>query len=315
MQAKGPINPNQAKVMTPPGEPVPGFPISFSWHANYWPEIFDEQIKLIREDIARARVDDKMIVYLSCPISSRGGGYSGTNVEIAKTTERRLLTEWGDRFWILNPAQYQLESKEGTGLIMRHARALGYSDGDIAQLRQAAPPVAGDYMRMWTKVLVDESGFHTRAEGDPNLRNTGQHFDAFYFLGPTDGRKFFALGGGESVTAALEDYFSRKYSGDPDFRDAFSVSGLTWPTQRPQDDGKRREWDELRTRFFRFYSLRASVNFSLGSHDEWNIFRVINERRRNAANGDVGEQLGGFFDGRQIEPGAAESPLSKGYAR
>lgn len=100
-----------------------------------------------------------LIVYLSCPISARGGGYSGTNVDIAKFTERASLQRWGEGFWIPNPAQYQLESKAGTGLMERHASQLGL---DLDKLRKLSNspggtrvPSGGDYMRMWTKVLVE----------------------------------------------------------------------------------------------------------------------------------------------------------------
>ncbi len=36
-----------------------------------------------------------------------------------------LLEKWGEGFWILNSAQYQLESKAGTGLMNEHAEYLG----------------------------------------------------------------------------------------------------------------------------------------------------------------------------------------------
>ena len=122
------------KKTTQIGCPVEGFDIQFEWKTNEWLNIFDEQIALIKSDIARARAEDRVIVYLSCPISSRGGGYSSTNVDIAKHTERRLLADWGHRFWILNPAQYQLESKEGTGLIIQHAKKLGISGAALRRL-------------------------------------------------------------------------------------------------------------------------------------------------------------------------------------
>jgi hypothetical protein len=76
----------------------------------------------------------------------------------------------------------------------------------------------------------------------------------------------------------------------------------------------------LRTEFLRFYGLRASANFSLGSHDEWSIFRLINagRRKKTAApgmlGGDIGEQLAGFFDRNQVDPASSEAPLSPGYA-
>jgi hypothetical protein len=313
-------------------EPVPGFPIKFCWHKNYWPCIFDKQVALIRSDIKRARADGKLIVYLSCPISPRGGGDQSTNVDIAKGVERRLLSQWGERFWILNPAQYQLESKEGTGLMEKHAADCDY---DLAELRAAAPPGGGDYMRMWTQVLVvdqDAYEFKDRSSKLPKLKNSGQHFDAFYFLGPKDVYDFFLGGARITLTAAIETHFARKFATDPNFRTAYSIPGLIWgansqghqkrthTAQRDQAD-LMMQWAEMRRQYVRFYSLRASVNFSLGSHDEWEIFRQINIRRRTALQGpngdDLGipEQLAGFFDQSQIDPSASEGDLSRGYAR
>src|ERR1019366_3811327 len=90
--------------------PLPGFPMKYVWHTGPWYEIFNKQIELIQADIRRAKAEDKLVIYLSCPISSRGGGYSSSNVDVAKHIERSLLERWGEAFWILNPAQYQLES-------------------------------------------------------------------------------------------------------------------------------------------------------------------------------------------------------------
>jgi hypothetical protein len=306
------------------GKPVADFPLEFEWQTNDWLKIFDEHVDLIKSDIYRAKMEDRVIVYLSCPISSRGGGYHGTNVEIAKHTERRLLADWGHRFWILNPAQYQMESKEGSGLIQRHARMLNISRDRLDALGR---PTGGDYMRMWTRVLVENS---LTSKKEEDLPNRGLNFDAFYFLGPTDVRQFFSTGGAASVTAGIEDYFSRKFTMDPDFKDCYSVQGIRWdakwelhaPSGQKKHTQKelRDEWEERRKDFFRFYAVRTSVNFSLGSHDEWNIFRLINEARLRAStnattrSGDPGRLLAGFFDGRQIPPGAAVSAVSAGHA-
>src|SRR5260370_35726034 len=84
------------------GEPVLDFPLTFSWHEHYWPCIFDKQVDLIRHDIRRAMADGKLIVYLSCPISARGGGDQSTNIDIAKFLEKRLLSQLGERVWVLN---------------------------------------------------------------------------------------------------------------------------------------------------------------------------------------------------------------------
>ncbi len=280
------------KPPTKKGRPVADFPIEYEWQTNEWLKLFDKQIELLKGDIARARAEDRVVVYLSCPISSRGGGYKGTNVDIAKHTERRLLMDWGHRFWILNPAQYQLESKEGRGLMRRHARDLKLPGNILDRLPR---PGGGDYMRMWTKTLVEDSN-----------GNIGSDFDAFYFLGPSDVRHFFACGGAVTVPAGIEGYFARKFTMDPDFRGHYSP---------PKD-----KWEEVRKNFFRFYSVRASGGFSLGCHDEWNILRLLNEKRLRVTtnaktpNGDVGELVAGFYDDRQVAPGAVVTEISPGYA-
>lgn len=310
---------------TETGEPVPGFPVRFSWHSEYWTLLFDSQVELIRRDVRRARADGKLIVYLSCPISARGGGDQSTNVEIARAVERRLLNQWGEKFWLLNPAQYQLESKQGTGLMEWHAREHGI---DLAALRKCSQPSGGDYMRMWTKVLVDDQAFDEFTTVPDRLKRTGQHFDAYYFLGPKDVSDFFCAGNSVSLTDGIESYFARRFATDPDFRDNFSVDGINWrkgwvrDPSLGEDDRKlqlelRHQWTAVRRQFLKFYALKASVNFSLGSHDEWEIYRQINAlRRTDSQQGDnlgIAEQVGGFFDQSQIDPSACETVLSRGY--
>ena len=165
---------------------------------------------------------------------------------------------------------------------------------------------------------IDKSGSDSQAP-----RDTAQHFDAFYFLGPTDVQDFFSRSGGTTLTSGIETHFARKFANDPDFRDAFSVPGITWDSKYkknsdPAQDKLRAQWDGLRRSYLKFYSVGASVNFSLGSHDEWNIFRLVNKKRRERYGTDdnrgIAEQLGGFFDGSQIDPASTESFLSKGYA-
>jgi hypothetical protein len=293
--------------MTETGEPVPGFAIKYEWLTGDWKRIFDAQTALIKDDVGRARAEGRIVVYLSCPISSRGGGWSGTNVDIARHVERSLLERWGEGFWILNPSAYQLESKAGTGLIVRHAERLGI---DLEALAKSAMPGGGDYLRMWTRVLV-EDGDH----------NAGRNFDAFYFLGPRDVYSFFTQGGALTMTAGIEAYFARKFAMDATFRDGFSTWGINWGA--PPDETTMQlkgGWTERRRSFLRFYALRASANFSLGSHDEWTILRLINQarlkvtRKAGQLDGDVGDQLAAFFDGVQVDPASSEAPLTRGYA-
>lgn len=289
---------------TTTGEPVPGFPLKFTWHTGDWEKIFNAQCKLIKEDIARVRAEGRLVFYLSCPISSRGGGWSGTNVDIARHVERTILERWGEAFWVLNPAQYQLESKAGRGRIVEHAANLHI---DLEALLASAAPSGGDYLRMWTRVLVEDA-----------ISNLGYEFDAFYFLGPHDVFSFFTEHGSQTMTAGIESYFARKMESDPDFRNAFSDPAISWGAAG--NDRAKSNWAQKRSDFLKFYALRASASFSLGSHDEWAIFEAINAGRRKRSaglgmlDGDTGDQLAAFFDGTQVSIGATQTPVSRGYA-
>ena len=59
--------------------------------------------------------------------------------------------------------------------------------------------------------------------------------------------------------------------------------------------------------------MRASSTVSRGAHDEWNIFRLINERRRADAKLGTGNQIPILFDGRGVAPADAEASVSEGY--
>lgn len=263
--------------------PVPGFPLEFEWQDNEWLQVFDRQVGLLLDDITRARTEDRMVVYLSCPISSKGGSFKNTNVEIARATQRRIQERFGSRVWVLNPAQYQLESKEGAGLLRRHAVDLGIS---LDHLDSLPPPRGGDYMRMWTKVLVED-----------DREQAGWHFDAYYFLSPSDTSAFFDAEGPTDATEAVETYFARKYTTDLDFKTSF--------------DGEA-DWESLRKDFVRFYTFRSGAAYSSGCHDEWNILCLLNERRLKT--GGVGDLLSAWWDGRQVTPGAMQA-ISPGYGR
>jgi hypothetical protein len=299
-----------------PNFPVAGFPMKYSWQEGDWGKLFDEQIKLIKEDIHRAKVQGRLVIYLSCPISSRGGGYSGTNVEITEFTRMRLLREWGTGFWILNPASYQMESKAGTGLMHRHALNLWEEAGEkrLNDLVKNSPAADGDYMRMWTKVLVEDNEVEAR-------KNLGYNFDGFYFLGPTDVKSYFLSSDEGDLTSSINNYFARKYAADADFRDYYTVKGIEWGAyskDNPRPDSENiliQEWEKKRKDFFRFYSLKAGMNYSLGGHDEWNIWFLLNDLRvkklgRRTA---IGELIPGFFEGRQVTPADFTVRTINGY--
>lgn len=301
---------------TETGYPVPERPIMrFTWHTGAWFDVFELHTELIKSDLARAHAEGRAVVYLSCPISSRGGGHFATNVDIAQHTAHRLSQEWGERFFFLNPADYQLESRLGTGLIIRHIQALQdkYPGLTLEDLLRQATPTGGDYLRMWSRVLIEDDYLFDSRRADLKL---GGGFDAYYFLGPGDARDFFARrGGGESLTDRMQGYFTRKYAVDRQFFLDFATvednGGLRLldPT-RPQDAVV---YEARRRAFFVYYGTRVSTAFSLGAHDEWNIAHRLNQARRRDAAYGVGEEMAAFFDGRQLSLGDTEQETLPGY--
>ena len=139
-----------------------------------------------------------------------------------------------------------------------------------------------DYMYRWTQILAGQRGL-------------GDDFDFFYFAGPTDFGKYFGLTG-EGDLERLEAWFDARLAKDLAFKTSVDRGDLT------------------KARFRNYYGLRASVAFSYGSHDEWNIARLINARRRGAADLGIAEQLAIFFDGRPQSPGAYELLTAPGDA-
>ena len=132
-----------------------------------------------------------------------------------------------------------------------------------------------DYMLMWTRVL----------EGSDGL---GRDFDFVYFTGPSDFGQYFSFDGRADM-AKLEKYYDGHAKADSGLR---AIS---------------------KTDFRNYYGLRASVSFSLGSHDEWNIFVKVNRARRRTAGVGLGGQLAMFFDGHQVSPVEMEREIAPGY--
>jgi hypothetical protein len=141
-----------------------------------------------------------------------------------------------------------------------------------------------NFMYMWTQIL----------EGPIGL---GEDFDFFYFAGPTDFGKYFPLTGHGDLEA-LDAWFDTNAAADPDLKKAVDQDGVA----------------KTKTAFRNYYGLRASVTYSYGSHDEWNIARLINVRRRGATDLGIANQLAIFFDGRPESPGAYEIATSAGDA-
>jgi len=298
------------------GRPISDLPIEFTWHKGDWFDLFERQTELVKADLKRAHAEGRIIVFQSCPISTAGGGHFSTNVDIAGAIERNLMAKWGERFFILNPSKYQMETKEGVGLMYQHAEAIKRETGkqiDVDHLVKSSPPTGGDYMRMWTKVIVEDDYYHR-----PNkvISNTGNLFDAFYFIGPTDVQDFF-LSEARSLSQAVEIYFARKYSLDNEFKNDFDCVDKNEGFCRLLDLSNPEEkaiWEERRLDFFRYYAIKAGTNFSRGSHDEWNVVHLLNAKRLKYPEiYGPEDQIAVFFDGRQIGPGSYPTPASPGY--
>lgn len=142
------------------------------------------------------------------------------------------------------------------------------------------PKGAGaDYMLMWATLLEGTDGL-----GD---------FDFVFFAGPQDFARYFGFDGTADM-AKLDAYFDKRIKSDPAFDKAVQ-GGLT------------------KLAFRKYYGLRASASVSRGAHDEWNIFRLINEKRRADTKLGTGNQIPMLFDGRAATPPESEAPVSEGY--
>lgn len=156
-------------------------------------------------------------------------------------------------------------------------------------MKEADIPNAGtvraggaEYMVMWTRVLEGVNGL-------------GEDFDFIYFTGPGDFASYFGLTG----------------SGDLDRITAFYNERLKTDAELKREVERGRVTPQT---FRNYYGLRASVSFSLGAHDEWNIAGKINAKRRGDAKFGVTNQMPTLFDGRPVSSAEAEVAMSNGYA-
>ncbi len=136
-----------------------------------------------------------------------------------------------------------------------------------------------DYMAMWAALLEGPDGL-----GD---------FDFVFFAGPQDFARYFGFDGANDM-GKLDAWFDKRVKDDPDFDKAVK-GGLT------------------KLAFRKYYGLRASASVSRGAHDEWNIIRLVNERRRADSKLGTGNQIPMLFDGRAVAPPESEANVSEGY--
>jgi hypothetical protein len=147
----------------------------------------------------------------------------------------------------------------------------------VADLARSA--TGTEYMVMWTAVLEGADGM-----GD---------FDMAIFAGPQDFARFFGFDGNNDM-AKLDVFFDKRAASNPDFAKAVQ-GGLT------------------KEAFRKYYALRASSTVSRGAHDEWNIFRLINDKRRADSKFGTPGQIPIVFDGQGVAPPHHETTVSEGY--
>ena len=137
-----------------------------------------------------------------------------------------------------------------------------------------------DYMMMWITLLEGPDGMG--------------EFDFVQFAGPQDFARYFGFDGNDDM-AKLDAYYDKRVKSDPEFEKAVASGSLT------------------KAAFRRYYGLRASSTVSRGAHDEWNIFRLINEKRRADPKLGTTNQIPIYFDGRAAAPAESELAVSEGY--
>ena len=212
------------------------------------------RIDKFRQVIAEQRKAGKVIVYLSVPLTSAGGGNFNINTEVAQSIKQAIEKRFGAEYvYVLNPGTPDADLPKGAG--------------------------GSEYMVMWTAVLEGVDGL-----GD---------FDAAYFAGPQDFARYFGFDGNNDL-AKLDAFYDKRVASDPAFAKAVE-GGLTKPT------------------FRRYYGFRASSTVSRGAHDEWNIFRLLNDRRRADAKIGTPNQIAIVFDGVTVTPAQHEASVSEGY--
>lgn len=183
------------------------------------------------------------------------------------------LSTAGGSYFGINKAMAK-ETKERIEAQLGKHSVWVLNPGDEGNLPAKAS--GADYMLMWTKVLEGRSGL-------------GEDFDFFYFVGASDFARFFKFDGNADMEK-LDVEFDKQLASDAAFKAAVEQGKISKRT------------------FRNYYALRASVAFSYGSHDEWNIARLLNERRRGATDFGIANQLGVLFDGRAVNPSDFEAP-------
>lgn len=138
-----------------------------------------------------------------------------------------------------------------------------------------------DYMLMWTMIFEGQNGL-------------GEDFDFIYFTGPADFARTLGLTGKDEF-ARIEAYFDERVKTDGSLQRAV--------------EGKRLNKESFRN----YYAFKASVAYSRGSSDEWNIVSALNEKRRAHKDYGIPNQIAVLYNGAGVAPGNVSGKAGDGY--
>lgn len=179
---------NSAFLQAPELETSMAAKISFQYQStsgstfSVTPSLISDIEKLIDQvssEIATKRAAGCFIGYLSVPISSKSGGDFRTNTDMAAAITNRVISEFGQKLWILNPAAYSLP-KGASG---------------------------GDYMAVWADVLAGPDG----SGADFDLVYFVGPTDVWQFFGLSATDKLGAIEAWLKTKAAIDSGYNALY--------------------------------------------------------------------------------------------------------
>jgi hypothetical protein len=147
----------------------------------------------IERTLADARREGKVTIYLSTPVSTRGGSHIAVNMKAANDAADRITERLGaSAAFVLNPAAFDL--------------------ADIGDQRAGQ----GDYMLLWANIVGGRTGM-------------AELLDAVYFMGPSDYATYFHLSG-KSDLVTLGASFDEEIARNKKFADDVARGKLSRET-------------------------------------------------------------------------------------
>jgi len=225
----------------------------------------------------KAAVDEKVAYYRATIAAERAKGKAIGYLSVP------LSTGGGGYFGvnreIAQAVKERVEGRYGTGSVwILNPTA---TEADLPTLNGVRAG-QGDYLVMWTRVLEGEKGL-------------GEDFDFAYFVGPSDFAAYFGLTGKGDMDR-LAAWFDERLAKDADLRRAVERGTVS------------------AAQFRNYYGLKAGAAFSAGSHDEWNVMRAINAKRRADPKLGLVNQIPLMYDGRGLSAAEAEQAVAAGNA-